>query len=253
MTVCAAQNTKNLMLNLSVSSQRCLPGRTSSIEEPRPCQCATCGAPGGQQGQLLEGHIIGKNKRIYLCPYCHVCLHLDIAGRMSAGKIIWLPELSQTELNILCLASFVALRKAGVYRKNAPTQVMCEQIIRLYKTFEKRSEAVENFLSGNLEKSFLTKETLSSPTFLASLILRAQRDSKLDAKTLANKVDGLRLLITPQAFDGYVAQVSRLATADYPVVTWMESVEVHLRTIDAAMQSRDELEGTFDADLANEF
>lgn len=42
------------------------------------------------------------------CPLCHQCHHLGVAGSSGGGKIIWLPEMSQTELNHLCRAIFVA-------------------------------------------------------------------------------------------------------------------------------------------------
>jgi hypothetical protein len=216
------------MLNLSVSSQPCLPGKQTPVDEQRPQTCGTCGAPGGPKGELLEGHIVGANKRRYLCPLCHACLHLDYAGRMNAGRIVWLPELSQEELNILCLASFVAMRREGVNRNDPKAVAMVKQIVRLYQSFEKRAEAVELFLGGGANQSPLPRQALSHPTYVASLIVKAQQDAKLDARTLAKRVEGLRLLPARKAFERYVAQASRIIASQGPVDQWMSMVEAQL-------------------------
>lgn len=217
------------MLNLSVSRQPCHPGKPSPVQGERPTACETCGAPGGAGGALLEEHIVSDKTRRYLCPVCHSCLHLDVAGRRKAGRIIWLPELSQEELNILSLAVFIVVRKAGVHRKHAPTQAMRDHAVRLYKTFEKRAEAIELFLGGGLAHSPLPRHELSTPTYVASLIQRAQLATKLAPKDLAGRLDGLRLLPDPAAFETYIAQVSRLVTANYAVDTWMSRVEAQLQ------------------------
>jgi len=44
------------------------------------------------------------------CPLCHQLAHLPQASACGGGKIIWLPEWSQIELNKMCVALFVALR-----------------------------------------------------------------------------------------------------------------------------------------------
>lgn len=230
------------MLNLAVSTQRCIPGKDVLDAEPRPQQCGTCGAPGGAKGELLEKHIVAKGKARYLCPLCHACLHLDIAGRLKAGRIVWLPELSQEQVNLLCLASFVAAGRAGVYRKDADTKAMIDHVMRLYRTFEKRAEAVELFLGGNAAQSLMPRHTLSTPTHVASLIVSAQREAKLDARTMARRLEGLRLLPNPRAFDSYVSKVSRLTGSEYPVNSWMQLVKQHLDAANAASEAEAALE-----------
>ncbi len=44
------------------------------------------------------------------CSFCHQCMHLGLAGSTAGGELIWLPEMSQAELNHLCRAIFVAMR-----------------------------------------------------------------------------------------------------------------------------------------------
>ena len=45
------------------------------------------------------------------CPFCHQCFHLGIAGTTDGGKLIWLPEISQAELNHLVRGLFIAMRQ----------------------------------------------------------------------------------------------------------------------------------------------
>lgn len=49
---------------------------------------------------------------VTVCPLCHQNFHLDTASTTNGGKIIWLPEFSQQELNYLCRAIFIAIEEA---------------------------------------------------------------------------------------------------------------------------------------------
>lgn len=42
---------------------------------------------------------------VTICPLCHQSFHLD---NSNGGKIIWLPEFTQQELNYICRALFIA-------------------------------------------------------------------------------------------------------------------------------------------------
>ena len=237
------------MLNLSVSAQPCVPGK--AVAEPgakRPLRCETCGAPGGAGGVLLEKHLVGASKAKYLCPLCHSCLHLDVAGRNKAGRIIWLPEISQEQLNLMCLAMFVAFGKAGVYRKNEETKGVIDSSARLYNAFERRAESIELFLGGSAVKSLMPRHSLSSPTHIASLLVRAQRESTLKPRELASRVDGMRLLPAPKAFSGYIDQVSRIVTGKFAVPSWPARVNVILEARDAAAVGDGEAGAHFDAE-----
>ena len=139
-----------------------------------------------------------------------------------------------------------------MYQKHAPTQAMCKQSLRLYKTFLKRAEAVEMFLGAGESHASLPRQSLSTPTYVASLIARAQRDAKLDAKTLAKRVEGLRLLPDPAAFEDYIAQASRVVTVKSPVNMWMDIVGAYLEAADAARLVRTDADEHFDATPAKE-
>lgn len=239
------------MLNLSVSTQPCVPGRPQGPSlRQRPERCETCGAPGGAGGVLLEEHIVTAGKAKYLCPLCHSCLHLDVAGRKKAGRVIWLPEIPQAQLNIMCLSMFVAFSKAGVNRKNEQTKGVTDCAARFYQAFEKRAEPVEVFLGGSAVKSLMPRSSLSSPTHIASLLVRSQREAKLSAKTMAARVDGLRLLPAPKAFDDYIGKVSRIVASKAPVNTWAPRVLDALQALERAATENGAAEGVehFDAE-----
>lgn len=235
------------MLQLSVSAQPCVPGKPQGQPgRARPPRCETCGAPGGEGGVLLEEHLIGKGKSKYLCPLCHSCLHLDVAGRKKAGRVVWLPELTQEQLNILCLSMFVAFQKAGVYRKHEETKGIIDSAARLYNAFERRSESIELFLGGTAVRSLMPRQSLSSPVHIASLLVRVQREAKLSPRDLAQRVDGMRLLPSPKAFEAYIGQVARLATKGFPVPTWTTRVNETIEAREAAAAA--EPETHFDAE-----
>jgi len=53
-----------------------------------------------------------KDNLVTICPLCHQCFHLDTVSLTNGGKIIWLPEFSQQELNYISRAIFVAIEHA---------------------------------------------------------------------------------------------------------------------------------------------
>lgn len=49
---------------------------------------------------------------VTICPLCHQSFHLDTASTTNGGKIIWLPEFSQQELNYISRALFISIEEA---------------------------------------------------------------------------------------------------------------------------------------------
>lgn len=45
---------------------------------------------------------------VTICPLCHQNFHLDTVSTTNGGKIIWLPEITQQELNYISRAIFIA-------------------------------------------------------------------------------------------------------------------------------------------------
>jgi len=50
---------------------------------------------------------------ITVCPICDSCFNLDQAGMTGEGLLIWLPEMTQADLNAIVRAAFVARARGG--------------------------------------------------------------------------------------------------------------------------------------------
>ena len=134
--------------------------------------------------------------------------------------MIWLPEFGQEQLNVLCMAIFLAARKADLYRRDVGTKPIVDTAFRLYAAFDRRRERLEGLLGGGAVKAVLPRETLSHPSHIASLIEATVRKAGLTSVQVAQRVEGLRLLPNPAAFDAYIERVAKLAHSEYPVGQW---------------------------------
>ena len=74
------------------------------------CQC--CNFTSEKYQNVL---FIGENEKdrdtknfITACSFCHQCFHIDRIPYMQSGALIWLPEISQAELNNICRAIYIA-------------------------------------------------------------------------------------------------------------------------------------------------
>lgn len=222
------------MLSLSVSRQQCHPGKPQQAQPGRPTACQTCGAPGGSDGQLLEQHFVAKGKVRYLCPLCHGCLHLDYAGRMRTGTIIWLPEISQTDLNLMCLAMFLVARKVGRSTPEGDLKGLHDHVLRTYMTLERRAESVQQLFGAAALKSVTPKESFSEPRHLAGLLSAAFEQTDLTERVLAERVNGLRLLPKPMSFDRYIAAVQAVIPAHEAIEQWLPLVAAQSETAQEA-------------------
>ena len=70
------------------------------------------------------------------CCFCSQCLFLESVGvgGYGGGVLVYLPELSQTELNSLCHVLFCAITNDTGYKNSAQT---------IYRSFKFRSQVVE--------------------------------------------------------------------------------------------------------------
>ena len=71
------------------------------------------------------------------CCYCSQCFFLESVGvgGYGGGTLIYLPELSQPELNSLCHVLFCAITNDTGYKNSAQT---------IYRGFKLRSQAIED-------------------------------------------------------------------------------------------------------------
>lgn len=76
------------------------------------------------------------------CPFCSQCFFLESVGLddISGGQLIYLPEISQAQLNSLCHVIFCAMSSKAAYQDNA-------QIV--YRNLKARNKTVDAILGEN--------------------------------------------------------------------------------------------------------
>lgn len=85
------------------------------------CQC--CGFKAKQWQKIL--HLNGNTNDfsdknvLTTCIFCHQCFDLESVAEMESGMLIWLPEMSQADLNNLMRAVYVSRRAQGNINKLA--------------------------------------------------------------------------------------------------------------------------------------
>lgn len=135
-----------------------------------------------------------------LCPLCHLTQHLAEAGRLEAGKVIWLPKIAQADLNRFC-ATFFLLMAAPKSHEEAVAPMRARMKAIYQGAFETKAALdYENFLSPDLTVGGALKKTpvtlplaLTSPVLLAHALDEARNRDRFDHA----KLDGLRLLFFP--------------------------------------------------------
>lgn len=103
------------------------------------------------------------------CCFCAQCFFIESIGTggYGGGTLIYLPELSQTELNSLCHVLFCAITNDTGYKNSAQT---------IYRSFVARSKAVEEKFG----------EGTSNPMIFGQLMIDADVKSDVADTMLAN-------------------------------------------------------------------
>lgn len=120
--------------------------------------CQYCGFQAKEFQEIvnLDGNYANNklSNMITACCFCSQCLFLESTGldEMGGGQLIYLPELSQADLNSFCHVLFCAMGNGTGYQESAQA---------IYRSFKFRSQPVENkFGSGT-----------SSPATFGQIIL----------------------------------------------------------------------------------
>lgn len=102
--------------------------------------CQYCGFQAKQYQEIvnLDGDYTNHklSNLVTACCFCSQCLFIESIGldEMGGGQLIYLPEMSQADLNSFCHVLFCALGNGTGYQDTA-------QII--YRSFKFRSQAIE--------------------------------------------------------------------------------------------------------------
>lgn len=103
--------------------------------------CQFCGfqAKAYQDVVNLDGNFNNNHldNMVVACCFCAQCFFMESVGvgGYGGGTLIYLPELTQTELNSLCHVLFCAITNDTGYKASAQT---------IYRSFKSRSQFVEN-------------------------------------------------------------------------------------------------------------
>lgn len=138
------------------------------------------------------------------CSFCHQCFHLGLAGSTAGGMLIWLPEMTQIELNHLSRALFVAMRddKSKVYAAASG----------LYMSLESRGVFMEQHFAAGA----------SDPGVLGQAFLKMKPDTYKDRGSFLKNI---RLLPQRSRFEPQVKYWAEVVFRDLQPESWERLIE----------------------------
>lgn len=168
-------------------------------------------------------HDHGNNKPenlVTACPLCHQCAHLGLSGVHSSGVIVYVPEVSQADLNNMARACFVAVHNGGKHEQAARD---------LYTALERRSEVIEEYFGPGT----------SNPSAFGQAFVEMKPDEYASRKT---RMPGLRLLPRMQAFGAEIAfwQNNKAAYGAFADADWERVMPVLDSSVDEEAPSYDD-------------
>lgn len=146
--------------------------------------CQYCGFQAKEYQEIvnLDGNYANNklSNMITACCFCTQCLFLQAVGldEMGGGQLIYLPEISQADLNSFCHVLFCAMENNTGYQESAQS---------IYRSLKFRSQIIENkFGSGT-----------SNPAIMGQLIIDYQDQA---SKKSVEILKDLRLLPSQTKF-----------------------------------------------------
>lgn len=140
--------------------------------------CQYCGFQAREYQEVvnLDGNY-GNSKAsnmITSCCFCSQCLFLQSVGvdEMGGGQLIFLPEISQADLNSFCHVLFCAMENNTGYQDSAQS---------IYRSLKFRSQLIENKFGAGT----------SNPSVMGQIIIEYKSQSP---KEKINILDDIRLL-----------------------------------------------------------
>lgn len=166
------------------------------------------------------------------CPLCHQVFHLGLVGMKDGGELVYLPELSQVELNQLALVMWLVTEVDVGQFKDAQHAVLFNRLQGKAKTIEgmmgNRRGAVLLRLKAALEGTKFPPELLSrlkpahlSPSLFANVLMSLTDEQYAKRKEL---LGGLRLLPSSTRFKERIAHWSSEQGSVLPVHAWYKIV-----------------------------
>lgn len=187
-----------------------------------------------------------------MCPFCHQAFHIGYAGVSNGGILIWLPEISQADLNNLARTIFIALiaetdRKEIANNPNAATILdraedlaSRDEALVDGRGFDKEAYIREQMkaiqpalpIAGSARAAYASLEAralyleevfaerASDPSFFGQAIL------DIDEKSINRDIiKNVRLLPRPDRFTEALNHWAKLAYKGLPVSAWPDLIK----------------------------
>lgn len=162
-------------------------------------RCSFCGFSAKQHMKVinLDGNYT-NNKLSNLataCPFCQQSLFLEAAGKLQlgGGTIIYLPEMSQSQLSALCHVLYAAIVNGSQHARSADSYI---QSLKL------RSRLVEKHYGKHM----------SDPSFMGQMILDSPG---VDPQTAKDKIlSKVRLLPLMDKFETQIVAWARTTSSN---------------------------------------
>lgn len=167
---------KNLALNLGIARQSGSPrsvklpggaGGVGSVLTPeirkavlerdnQTCQCCGFRAEKYQEIHYIDqdSKNLSMNNLATVCIFCHQCFNLDQANAMRSGVLVWLPEISQTDLHHIMRAVYVARISQGPMAEAA--RLTLDTLMSRREEARRRIQTDDPFVLSTVMRDFLT-------------------------------------------------------------------------------------------------
>lgn len=125
------------------------------------CRCCGFRAEKYQEIHFLDHDKtnVAVDNMATLCIFCHQCFNLDLTCSMRSGVLIWLPEISQTDLHHIMRAVYVARISQGPMAEAA--RVVLDTIMARRDESRHRIGTDDPFVLTSVMRDFLTSRYYS--------------------------------------------------------------------------------------------
>ena len=124
-------------------------------------QCQFCGFSAAQHMEVINLDQNYRNNKasnlVTACPFCVQCHFIDVVGQgdFGGGTLVYLPEMSQSELNALCHVLFTTIALGSEQASDAKDH---------YRSIKTRSKLVEERLGEGMSKPYVYGQMLLDAT-----------------------------------------------------------------------------------------
>ncbi|ACH64663.1 HNH endonuclease [Aliivibrio fischeri] len=185
-------------------------------DEELECEKCTIAMPKGYHVHHIDGdHQNNKESNFSIrCPFCHLCEHIGWVGKNRKGVIIYAPDISQENLNLLLLTAYCLEFSLSKTSKDTTEYETLEQLVlqtqSVLKAFEHTKTKVLRNYQTNCPADF-------ADTFLAMSEDEYQQREK-------NTFYGLRLFFYP---DGFKKEIEMFANSIFQISDSRKSNPLH--------------------------